>query len=334
MSDSNVQVRLRRLPVGVPSAADFVLEETAIPEPGPGQFLARTQYLSLDPYVRALLSGRHFLGTPQAGDLMPSRAVAEITASHNPDWSVGETVVLEAGLQHYCTSDGTDVHRARTATAPVSTALGVLGMPGLTAYAGLTQISELKPGETILVSAASGPVGCMVGQLARIMGARPIGIAGSAEKCRWAVEEAGFEDCINYKTEVLSQRITALRPEGVDVYFDNAGGDVLNAVIKHHLARNARIILCGLIAQYNLADPPPGPNLGPLMGARARILPLIVYDFEHLRDEFEQRAAIWYAEGRIAFLEDISKGIQSAPAQFAKLMRGENFGKTLVKVQG
>ncbi len=332
MTDRNRQVRLRRLPAGVPEEADFLIQSTAVPAPGPGEFLCRTIYLSLDPYVRALLSGRHFLGTPQPGDLMPSRAVAEIVASKHDDWPAGETVVLEAGLQDYCVADGWNVRRARTGTAPVSTALGVLGTPGLTAYAGLTRISELKPGETILVSAASGPVGCMVGQLARIMGARAIGIAGSSAKCQWAVEQAGFEDCINYKTEPLSERIGALRPKGVDVYFDNAGGDVLSAVIRHHLARDARIILCGLIAQYNLADAPPGPNLGPLMGARARILPLIVYDYEHLRDEFEDRAMAWYSEGRIKFLEDIAQGIENAPAQFAKLMRGENFGKTLVKV--
>jgi NADPH-dependent curcumin reductase CurA len=329
---TNLQARLRQLPRGIPRESDFELCETPVPTPGPGEFLCQTRYLSLDPYVRALLSGRHFLGTPEPGDLMPSRAVAEISASHHSDWAVGETVVLEAGLQNYCTSDGTGVRRANTGSAPVSTALGVLGMPGLTAYAGLTQISELKPGETIVVSAASGPVGCMVGQLARIMGARPIGIAGSDAKCRWAVQHAGFEACINYKTEPLSQRLSSLRPDGIDVYFDNAGGDILNTVIRHHLARGARIILCGLIAQYNLAEPPPGPNLGPLMGARARILPLIVYDFEHLRDEFEQRAARWFAEGRIAYLEDVSSGIETAPAQFTKLMRGENFGKTLVKV--
>ena len=332
MADRNLQVRLRRLPVGLPEETDFVLREAPVPEAGPGEFVCRTLYLSLDPYVRALMSGRHFLGTPKAGDLMPSRTVADIVTSQNADWAVGETVALETGMQNYCVSDGTDVRRARTGTAPVSTALGVLGTPGLTAYAGLTQISELKPGETILVSAASGPVGCMVGQIARIMGAITIGIAGSDEKCRWAREAAGFEDCINYKTEALSDRIKELRPDGIDVYFDNAGGDVLNKVIRHHLARNARIILCGLIAQYNLADPPPGPNLGPLMGARARILPLIVYDFEHLREEFEDRAVAWYAEDRINYLEDVVEGIENAPAQFAKLMRGENFGKTLVKV--
>ncbi len=332
MADTNLQMRLRQLPRGVPRESDFEIVAGPMPEAGAGEFLCRTRYLSLDPYVRALMSGRHFLGTPQPGDLMPSRAVADIIASQHPAWQVGDTVVLEAGLQHYGVSDGTDVRLARTGTAPVSTALGVLGMPGLTAYAGLTQIAELKAGETILVSAASGPVGCMVGQLGRIMGARTIGIAGSDKKCRWAVEQAGFEDCINYKTQDLTERLTALRPHGIDVYFDNAGGDVLNAVVRHHLARNARIILCGLIAQYNLADPPPGPNLGPLMGARARILPLIVYDFENLRDEFEDRAAAWYAAGRINYLEDVAVGIQQAPAQFAKLMRGENFGKTLVEV--
>ena len=170
----------------------------------------------------------------------------------------------------------------------------------------------------------------MVGQIARQMDARPIGLAGSAEKCAWAEQQAGFEACINYKTDPVNEQIRTLCPDGVDIYFDNAGGEILNIVIANHLARGARIVICGLISQYNKAEPPPGPNLGPLMGARASILPLIVYDFEHLWDEFEEKARGWFAAGAIHYREEVVEGLEKAPELFAKLMSGRNFGKTIV----
>ena len=277
------------------------------------------------------MSGRHFLALPESGQVLPSRAVAKVVESRNSNFSSGDIVLLEAGMQAYCISKGEDARKLDIHPAPESTALGVLGMPGLTAYAGLTQIAELSPGETILVSAASGAVGCMVAQIAVQLDCRVIGIAGSDEKCAWALRYTGVEACVNYRTESLTERLKSLRPDGVDVYFDNAGGETLNTIVRSHLARDARIILCGLINQYNMSEAPPGPNLGPLMGARARILPLIVYDFEHLWDEFEAKAVEWYAQGKVHYLEDVRDGIENAPGHFIRLMRGENFGKTIIR---
>lgn len=329
--EQNLRVCIRQLPVGIPKESDFYVEEASIPVPADGEILCQTQYLALDPYVRALMSGRHFLELPKSEQVLPARSVAEVIESRNARFAAGDTVLLETGMQSFSKTSGEDARVLNFASAPVSTALGVLGMPGLTAYAGLTEIADLSPGETILVSAASGPVGSMVSQIGRELGCRVIGIAGGAEKCAWAIENTGVEACIDYKSESVTQRLTDLRPNGIDVYFDNAGGDILSAVVRSHLARNARIILCGLISQYNLAEAPPGPNLGPLMGARARILPLIVYDFEHLWDTFEKKAVRWFGDDKIRYLEDIRDGIENAPAHFQRLMRGENVGKTIIR---
>lgn len=328
----NVQIRIRTLPDGVPTPGDFELLETESPTPGKGEMLCRTRWLSLDPYVRSLMNGRHFLGRPRAGDLMPARAVCEVIESRNEVFNTGDTVVMEAGLQNYCVSDGVQVQRVKTGSAPVTAALGVMGMPGLTAYCGLLDVAGVKQGETVLVSAAAGAVGSMVGQIARIKGCRVIGIAGTRAKCEWCVREAHFNSCINYRAESLDQRLRQLAPKGVDVYFDNTGGEILNTVVGgHHLAQNGRVVLCGLISQYNLPEPPPGPNLGPLMGARAKVLPMIVYDHEHRRDAFLKDAIAWFAEGHLRYKEDIVEGLQNAAAHFCRLMRGENFGKALVK---
>ncbi len=205
-----------------------------------------------------------------------------------------------------------------------------MGMPGFTSYCGLTQVGKIKPGETVFVSAASGAVGGMVGTIAAQLGGKAIGIAGSDEKCRWAVDNCHFEACINYKTEPVSERLKELRPDGYDIYFDNFGGEILDMVVAKHMAYGCRIVLCGLISQYNNPTPPPGPNLAPLMGARASILPLIVYDYPHLWDEFQAAASQWFAQGAIRYKEEIGEGLGAAPELFAKLMRGDNFGKTLI----
>ena len=328
--NTNLQILIKRMPAGIPTEADFELREAPIPEPASGEFLCRTRYLALDPYIRVMMGGRHFLGQPDPGSVLRSRAVAEVVDSRHGDYRRGDRLYLETGMQQYAVSDGGESRRFNVEPAPESTVLGVLGMPGLTAYAGLTQVAKLQAGETILVTAASGAVGCMVGQISRQLGGRPIGLAGSEQKCAWAEQQAGFEACINYKADPVSDRIKELCPDGVDVYFDNAGGEILNLIVANHLGLGARIVICGLISQYNEAEPPPGPNLGPLMGARASILPLIVYDFEHLWDEFEAKARRWFAAGSINYREEMVEGLIHAPALFAKLMRGENFGKTIV----
>jgi NADPH-dependent curcumin reductase len=333
MPATTLQIQLTRLPQGLPQLADFALREIALPALGAGEIRGRVEWLSLDPYVRSLMSGRHFLRQPQAGDLVPARGVCVVTESHHATWRVGDRLVLECGLQSVVSSKADDAVRVFPEQSPASTALGILGMPGMTAFFGLTDVARLKPGETVLVSAASGPVGSMVGQIAGLLGARAIGIAGSTAKCRWAIEQAGFERCIDYKQENLNEALRAAAPNGVDVYFDNAGGDILNAVVMgRQLAMQGRIILCGLISQYSAKDAPPGPNLGPLMACRGKVLPMIVYDYEQRRDEFLRAVLPWYTAGRLKYIEDIAQGLEQAPAQFCKLMRGENFGKTLVRL--
>jgi NADPH-dependent curcumin reductase CurA len=328
------QVNIRRLPEGLPRPEDFDLVDSPPCEPlAAGRIRVRTEWLSLDPYVRALLSGRHFLRMPQPGEVMPAKAVAEVIESRHDVFGVGDRIWLETGLRSTAVSDGADAWKLHPGHVPASTALGILGVPGMTAYFGLRDVAQLQPGETVLVSAASGPVGCMVGQIARLKGARAIGIAGSPEKCDWARREARFDACIDYKAEDVDARLRALAPEGVHVFFDNTGGELQNLVIgRRHLAMGARVILCGLIAQYNLKDAPPGPNLGPLMACRGKILPLVVYDYEPRREEFFEAALAWHGAGRLAFKEDVAEGLPNAAAAFCRLMRGENFGKSLVRI--
>ena len=329
----NLQVLINRLPAGEPVPSDFRLATAPRPAPGPGQILVRTHWLSLDPYVRALLSGRHFLNMPGPGDVMPGKAVAEVIESRNEAFSPGERIVVETGLQRYAVTDGAGAWKLHPMHQPASLALGILGVPGMTAWFGLHDVAQFRAGETVLVSSAAGPVGSMVGQIARLRGGRAIGIAGSREKCDWVVREARFDACIDYRSEDVGARLRELAPQGVDVFFDNTGGALQNLVIgQRHLAMHARVVLCGMVTQYNLDTPPPGPNLGTLMATRSKILPLIVYDYEHRREEFFREALAWHGEGRLAWKEDTAEGLEAAPEAFCRLMRGGNFGKALVRV--
>jgi NADPH-dependent curcumin reductase CurA len=328
------QVILQRALDGAPREEDFALASAAVPSIGPGELLVESEWLSIDPYVRALLSGRHFLRQPQPGDVLPAKAVARVLQSRHQVFNAGDRLVVETGLRRFHVTNGDDAWPLHPAHVPASTALGILGVPGMTAYFGLLDVAQIKAGETVLVSAASGAVGSMVGQIARLEGARAIGIAGSAEKCAWVLKSAHFHACINYKTESVGERLRQLAPDGVNVYFDNTGGGILNDVIMgRHLALHGRVVLCGLISQYNLKDAPPGPNLGPLMASRGKILPMIVYDYERRREEFLREALKWHEKGLLAYKEDIALGLENAAAQFCKLMRGENFGKTLIKLK-
>jgi hypothetical protein len=328
----NRRITFARVPQGLPVPGDFGQDTGEAPSPAQGQFLSRTLWLSLDPYLRNVMKGHALYGVPlQPGDVMYGECVAEVIESRHPQFAAGDCVVVKNGWQEYALSDGQGVRKADPAIAPVSTALGVLGMPGLTGYAGLVYLGEPKPGQTVLVSAATGPVGSTVGQVARLVGARAVGIAGSDEKCRYAVDELGFDACLNYKSSDLRAALRDTCPGGVDVYFDNVGGEVLEAAIGH-LGLHARIVLCGMIGAYSMDTPPAGPWLGPVVGARATIKGLVVFDHLHRMAEMQKVIGRWIREGRFKYREDVTVGLDNAPEAFCRLMRGENFGKALVQV--
>ncbi|MFK8013847.1 MAG: NADP-dependent oxidoreductase [Gammaproteobacteria bacterium] len=322
---------LKSRSVGVPKPADFALTSSADQPLEARQLRLETQYLSLDPYLRGKISGRHLSGAIAPGDMMAGEAVSTVIETRSEKFAVGDVVAAHSGWQTRPVISDADARAVNTYGAPASTALGVMGMPGLTAYAGTLRLAQPKPGDRVLVSAAAGPVGSTVGQISRLKGAQAVGIAGSDRKCAWLREHAGFVDTINYKQEDLRAGIARTCPDGVDVYFDNVGGDVLQAAMEH-LAIGARVVLCGLMAQYNRDDMPPGPNPAFVIKARATVRGLVVYDHEDLRGEFERTVGGWIADGSLAFNEDIARGIEATPDAFCALMRGENFGKALVRL--
>jgi NADPH-dependent curcumin reductase CurA len=332
MATTNQRITFMRTPQGLPVPEDFGRDEVAVPTPGDGQFLSRTIWLSLDPYYRNVMKNSQIYADRLApGDPMVGETVAQVVESKHPGFKAGEYVTVRNGWQQYALSNGTGVRKLDPAVAPISTALGVLGMPGLTGYAGLIYLGEPKPGQTVVVSAATGPVGSTVGQVARLVGARPVGIAGSDDKCRYAVEELGYAACINYKRGDLRAQLKSACPDGIDVYFDNVAGDTLAAVLGN-LAMGARIVLCGMIEAYSMDTPPPGPWLGPVVGARAQMRGLVVYDHVHRMAEMTKVIGGWIRDGRFKWKEDVTEGLAGAPDAFCRLMRGENFGKALVRV--
>jgi NADPH-dependent curcumin reductase len=330
--DRNHRILFRVRPVGTPAPENFGTDVTAIPTPGPGQFLSRTVYLSLDAFWRAAMQGAaHSAERLNPGDVMSGETVAQVLESRHPDYRPGEYVVVRNGWQEFALSSGQDVRRLDPRRAPISTGVGVLGMPGLAGYTGLIYQGEPRPGQTVLVSAATGPVGSTAGQAARIVGARAVGMAGTAEKCDYAVRELGYDACINYRTGELSEQIRQTCPDGVDVYFDNVGGAVLSTALQF-LARGARVILCGMSASYNLDVPPTGPFLGPVMSARATVSGIVAQDHVQRFAELEKVVGGWIRSGQFHYKEDITEGLASAPEAFCRLMRGDNFGKALVRV--
>jgi NADPH-dependent curcumin reductase CurA len=265
------------------------------------------------------------------GDVITGETVAQVVESRHPGYRPGEYVVVRNGWQQYALSSGQGVRRLDPDRAPISTALGVLGLPGLAGYTGLVYMGEPRPGQTVLVSAATGATGGTAGQAARIVGARAIGIAGSPEKCEYAVRELGYAACINQRSEDLAAQIRAACPDGVDVYFDNAGGDVLSCVLKH-LAPHARVILCGLSEVYNTATPLPGSTLASILSARATLRGILVEDHLQRLPELERVVSGWMRAGVFRYKEDISEGLESAPEALCRMLRGEHFGKALVRV--
>jgi NADPH-dependent curcumin reductase CurA len=327
----NRQVRLKSRPVGAPTPANFEIIDAAMPSADDDAVVRRTRFLSLDPYMRGRMSDAPSYAAPVAvGATMCGHTVSEVIESRNPRFSPGDIVAGYDGWQQFAASNGSDL-RTLDPAIPMSAALSVLGMPGMTAYVGLLDIGQPRPGETVVVSAASGAVGSIVGQLARIKGCRAVGVAGSPDKCRYVVDELGFDACVNYKDDDFRASLKAACPDGVDVYFENVGGAVLAAVLGL-LNRGARIPLCGLIAEYNATENTPGPNLRPLLVHRAMIKGFIVSDHNDRAPAFLQEITPLVRDGRIRYREDIVEGLDAAPSAFIGLLEGRNFGKLLVRV--
>jgi NADPH-dependent curcumin reductase len=335
---TNRRVLLKSRPVGEPQVTDFELVEAPLPSPADGEILCRTIWLSLDPYMRGRMNDVKSYATPvELGQVMVGGTVSEVVESRHPDFRAGEFVLGYGGWQSY--------HVARAGAspgpfgplkldpsmAPISTALGVLGMPGMTAYVGLLDLGQPKPGETVVVSAAAGAVGSIVGQLAKIKGCRAVGIAGSQAKCDYVVKELGFDACVSYRAPDLFAALKQACPAGIDVYFENVGGDVLKTVLRL-VNPFARIPLCGLVSQYNVTEPPPGPNLGPVLVNRVTVRGFIVSDHGDRLQAFLTDTSGWLRSGRLKYREDVAEGLDAAPRAFVGLLRGANLGKMLVQV--
>jgi NADPH-dependent curcumin reductase CurA len=333
----NRRIVLAARPKGLPSPANFGIEDTAIPEPGDGQILLRILYLSLDPYMRGRMDDGESYALPvEIGGVMEGGTVAKVVESRHPGFSTGEIVLSHSGWQSWAISDGTGLRKLDPTAAPISTALGVLGMPGFTAYAGLLSIGQPKPNETVVVAAASGPVGSAVGQIARIKGARAVGIVGGPDKVAFVREALKVDAVIDHRSEDFQAQLRQACPTGVDIYFENVGGRVWDAVFPL-LNDHARIPICGLISQYNESGPFPGPDRLPLVMRKILTKSLtlrgfIQREFVDQRPDFYRQMAAWIADGRVRYREDIVDGLAKAPEAFIGMLQGHNFGKLVVRV--
>lgn len=337
VTEQNLQIVLASRPVGRPSRDNFESVRTPIPAPGDGQVLLKIRYLSLDPYMRGRMSAaKSYAAAVEIGQVMEGGTVGEVLDSRHPDYKPGDIVLSHSGWQSHAVADAKTVRKLDPNQAPVTTALGVHGMPGFTAYAGLLMLGQPKPGETVVVAAASGPVGSAVGQIARIKGARAIGIAGGPEKCAVVRDEFGFDAAIDHRSPTFAEELRAACPDGIDVYFENVGGKVWDAVFPL-LNTFARIPVCGLIAQYNATGPFEGPDRLPVLmrdvlTKSLTIRGFIQREFSDQRRDFYRDMAQWIAEGRVRYKEDIVQGIENAPEAFIGLLEGRNFGKLIVQV--
>jgi NADPH-dependent curcumin reductase CurA len=338
MSTKHLQIRLASRPSGEPRRENFCLVESEVPDLQPGKMLLRAIYLSLDPYMRGRMNaGKSYSPPVEIGEVMEGRTVAQVVSSNHADYQPGDIVFNPShGWQEYALSGGDGVRKIDPSAGPVSHALGVLGMPGLTAYTGLGSIGRPLSGETLVVAAASGAVGSIVGQIGRIRGCRVIGVAGGAAKCRYVKEELGFEECLDHREPDLAERLRAACPKGIDVYFENVGGQVFEAVLP--LLNNfARVPVCGLIAHYNAMGLPPGPDRLPLLmqhilTKRLTFRGFIVRDFASQFPQFLDDMSQWLHTGQIKYKEDITDGLENAPRELIGLLRGENFGKKIIRV--
>ena len=329
----NLQVRLAARPKGLPKDSDFQFTEEVIPQPGEEEVLVRQTLLSLDPAMRGWMNDVKSYAPPIGiGEVMRGLGVGEVVESRHPSFSPGDVVSGLLGWQRYAVAGEKDLNRIPPGVPPIL-ALGPLGMTGMTAYFGLLDVGAAKPGETVLVSGAGGAVGSMVGQIAKIHGCRAVGIAGTDDKCRWITEELGFDAAINYKTAPdLHQEIRGACPKGIDVYFDNVGGDILDTALRS-LAMHARVVICGAISQYNATEPVKGPsNYLNLLVQRARMEGFLVFDYRARFPEAQAEMGRWIAEGKLHHREDIVEGLENAPKALLRLFDGSNRGKLVVRI--
>lgn len=341
MSQSMHQNRrflLASRPHGEPTADNFRLETVPTPQPAAGQVLLRTVYLSLDPYMRGRMSDAPSYAPPvQIGEVMVGGTVSRVVTSQHPDFKPGDWVLGYDGWQDYALSDGSGLRNLGPHHANPTRLLGVLGMPGFTAYMGLAEIGQPKPGETLVVAAASGAVGSVVGQVAKLKGCRVVGVAGGKDKCRYVVEELGFDACIDHRAPDFAAQLAAACPQGIDIYYENVGGAVFDAVIPL-LNTQARIPVCGIIAHYNATNLPAGPDRLPMLQGlilrkRIRMQGFIIFDdFAEGFDAFLQQMSEWVEQGKIKFREDLVDGLENAPQAFIGLLQGKNFGKLVIRV--
>jgi len=334
MSENNRVVKLAQRPVGAVKRDDFLIEDEPIQDPGPGEFRVKLAYISLDPAMRGWMSdGRSYVPPVELGAVMRAIAVGHVEQSNHPGFAVGDAVTGLFGVQQYAISDGAGVAKVNPEQAPLERWVGGLGMPGTTAYFGLLDVGQPKTGETVLVSAASGAVGSIVGQIAKIKGCRAVGIAGGAEKCRYIVDELGFDAAVDYKAGNLSGDLKSACPDGVDIYFENVGGEITDTVLAH-MNPFGRIPVCGLISIYNATELPPGPkNLRSILVNRLRMQGFIVFDFIKRYGEAIEALGTWHGEGKLKMREDVRDGgVDAYPDVLNDLYTGRNFGKLVLKV--
>ncbi|MGI9331860.1 MAG: NADP-dependent oxidoreductase [Gammaproteobacteria bacterium] len=334
---TNRRITLAARPEGAPKDSDFEMVEDAIPTPVAGELLLKTHYLSLDPYMRGRMNeGKSYAANVALGDTMVGGAVSEVLASGHEKFAAGDFVFGYTGWQEYCVSDGAGLRRVDPDDGPLSYALGVLGMPGHTAYVGMLDIGQPQEGNTVVVSAATGAVGSVAGQLARIKGCRVVGVAGGKSKCDYAVSELRFDACIDHKSEDFAEQLEAACPHGVDVYYENVGGKVLHATVAL-MNVGARMPVCGLVSYYNLASAPAGPDLTPrlmryVLTQRIKMQGFIIFDHAHREAVFRNDVSAWLKSGELRYREDVVEGLDNAVGAFQGLLEGRNFGKLVVKL--
>lgn len=333
ITTTNHQFKLAARPVGLPKPSDWDSTSEPVRDPGVGEVLVKVLYLSLDPAMRGWMNeGKSYIPPVKIGEVMRAGGAGRVIASNDPAFAVGDYVVGVFGVQEYATLHGKDLNKVDPRLAPLPVYLGALGMPGMTAYFGLLDVGQPQPGETVVVSGAAGAVGMVVGQIAKIKGCRVVGLAGGAEKCAFLTGELGFDAAIDYKSEELHVALKRECPKGIDIYFDNVGGDTLDACLAK-LAMHGRIIICGAISQYNNTTAIKGPsNYLSLLVNRGRMQGMVVFDYADRYAVAVKELATWMKEGKLKSREDIVPGIETFPDTLLKLFRGENFGKLVLKV--